>query len=220
MNRVWSGFLNLLFPERCPLCGGVKGFAKSCECEGEFAKLQLEDEPLDFALPTKRYCKEVWACYEYRGLARTAVHNLKFNNDTPIAAGLGVKLAEKYQRCGLEKSYDCVIPVPISSKRLKERGYNQSGLMAEVFTKAVGLPCLEGALVKIRNTIPQMDLSKQERLTNIKAAYEADGKAVKGKRILLVDDVLTTGSTLNECAKTLLEKGAEACGALCVTAVL
>jgi ComF family protein len=103
---------------------------------------------------------------------------------------------------------DVIIPVPLHPQRLREREYNQSLLLANRLSRQTGIPLLLACLLRIRPTVPQTSLSKKERLTNLRGAFSVSKPAyIQGKRILLVDDVFTTGTTLNECAKTLRRAG-------------
>lgn len=102
------------------------------------------------------------------------------------------------------KSYDTIIPVPISQKRRKERGYNQSELIAKEIARNVGIDCNTTCLFKVKNIVEQSKLNKEERQKNIQGVYKLHNqKKITDKKILLIDDIYTTGSTVNECAKTL-----------------
>jgi ComF family protein len=103
---------------------------------------------------------------------------------------------------------DCIIPVPLHSQRLRDREYNQSLLLADRLSHQIRIPLLLACLIRIRPTVPQTSLTKKERLTNLRGAFSVPKPAhIQGKRILLVDDVFTTGTTLHECAKTLRRAG-------------
>lgn len=216
INDAGNAALNLLFPKRCPWCGKVVGFAEHDECEKELETLWLADAPVQVAEETSAHLQEAWACYRYESPVTDAIWRFKLRDEPGLATQLGRCLAKRYKDC-LSGSYDLIVPVPVSRRTQRSRGYNQSALLAGVLSEAAGLPCNEKVLVKIRETRRQMELGREERRTNILGAYEVrQPQAVQGKRILLVDDVLTTGATLNECAKTLLEAGAAAVGALCL----
>lgn len=106
--------------------------------------------------------------------------------------------------CSILKSYDIIIPVPISSKRNKERGYNQSYLIAKELSKCFDIKLVDDCLYKSKNIIEQSKLSKEERQENIKGVYGLlHEEKLENKKIILVDDIFTTGSTVNECCKTL-----------------
>ena len=132
-----------------------------------------------------------------------------------------VRLLETpYADWGLE-SPDIVLPVPLHPKRLKERGFNQSGLLAKEFSRMQGLPVSFDLLIRKNWTEPQTRLNRKERLENVKGAFSlCDASAVRGRRVLLIDDVFTTGTTLSECAKTLKKAGASEVHVLTVTRAL
>ena len=116
---------------------------------------------------------------------------------------------------------ELVLPVPLHVKRLRQRGFNQAGLLAREFGRRLGLPVLFHALVRKIWTEPQTRLNREERLRNVRDAFHVmDVEAVKDRRILIVDDVFTTGTTLNECAKTLKASGASEVHALTVCRAL
>lgn len=103
---------------------------------------------------------------------------------------------------------DVIVPVPLHTRRLVSRGFNQSLEIANALGKELCRPVLKSGLTRIRHTPPQMALDKKQRLENIKDAFSADHNCISGKVVLLVDDVFTTGATALECAKTLNRKGA------------
>ena len=106
------------------------------------------------------------------------------------------------------KKYDTIVPVPISSKRQKERGYNQSLLIAREIAHKTNLELMNNCLIKTKNIIEQSKLNKEDRAQNIYGVYELKNKQlVENKKILLIDDIYTTGSTVNECANILIQNG-------------
>ena len=113
------------------------------------------------------------------------------------------------------KNYDTIIPVPISKKRQKERGYNQSLLIAKKIAEQTNLQLINNCLVKTKNIIEQSKLNKEERSHNIQNVYELKNvHLIQNKKILLVDDIYTTGSTVNECSKTLNQGNPEKIGVI------
>ncbi len=106
------------------------------------------------------------------------------------------------------EKYDIIIIVPISRERTKERGYNQSELMVKELSNIINAKIVKNILYKTKNTVPQSSLNKKQREENAKGIYKARNCGeIKNKKILLVDDIYTTGSTVNECAKALIQKG-------------
>ncbi len=122
---------------------------------------------------------------------------------------LAIMLQEVLEREGLLENVDLIIPVPLHRKREKSRGYNQAALLSSALSELTGVPWLSEALVRTRNTPPQVSLQAAERITNLKGAFKVKkAEKVAGRVVLLVDDVFTTGSTLRECAGELSKAGA------------
>lgn len=218
LQALGKDLLDLVFPPRCAWCGRVVAKGSECTCDEE--PKQLPDAPLDLAKEGKvaRCLREAWACYLYAPPVSDAVIRVKFEEDASSAQELGRRMAQKFSACGLAERYDVLIPVPVSRKTRQKRGYNQSALLAKEIAARCGMPLLADALVKVRETPQQTTLGRAQRLTNVAGAYAVKAPAsLQGRRVLLVDDVLTTGSTVDECAKTLLAAGAAACGAFCLT---
>lgn len=140
---------------------------------------------------------------------KRAVHRLKYGQQSQLAEPLAAGMA-RYARKALPRPENLLaVPVPLHPRRLHERGFNQSALLAKCLSRRVGATFDAGNLRRVRYTKPQAGLEKAERKRNVKNAFELrEPVAVRGLRILLVDDVLTTGHTLNECARVL--KRAEA----------
>ena len=130
--------------------------------------------------------------------------NYKFN-DKPYIYNTFVNFLKKNEKIFIQiKKYDIIIPVPISKKRFKERGYNQSELIARKIAKYAGIKYANNVLIKTKNNIAQSLLEEQNRKENVKGVYKLNcSKKIKNKNILLIDDIYTTGSTVNECSKIL-----------------
>lgn len=152
----------------------------------------------------------------HSGPVREGIHHLKYNNGTEIAPLLARYLMATFQQppwTQLHGWIDGVTPVPLHAERLRERGYNQAELLARAFCRRVGAPLRPHWLQRQRLTQSQVGLSAHERQSNMADAFSAT-PAVRGKAILLIDDVYTTGATLNACAMAALNAGATAVFAL------
>lgn len=209
MNSIVSNFASavysLIFPHRCALCDNIISrnllICPSC------------DKNLKFKFFKRKICiisnKEIncIAPFTYSDKVREAVIRFKFHSkvgNCKFLSSAMVKAFENYK----EKS-DIIVPVPISLKRKMQRKYNQCELLAEEISKNIEIPC-KNILVKIVDNPAQHDIESVYKSENVKNAYKVNPDfKIQGKRILLVDDVCTTGNTLKECAKTLLENGAE-----------
>jgi competence protein ComFC len=125
------------------------------------------------------------------------------------------------QALTLEYPVDVMVPVPLHIRRLRERGFNQALLLVKELSKRAGIPYQERVLRKIKDTPVQITLKKRERSKNLKGAFQVqDQEAIKGKTVVLVDDVYTTGATVNECSRALLAAGAKQVAVLTVARAL
>ncbi len=208
--------VNVLFPKRCAYCDTVLGFAAHCECEASVKQLRLPPKALAKAeLSNGHLLKEAYACYIYDVPVRRAILRLKYEGERALVEPLGDELFTQFENAGLQGRFGLLVSAPMSPKALRKRGYNQSLLLAKRLSALSGIAC-EQAVVKTKETAPQSTLNREERTKNLKGAFAIADVDVKGKHLLLVDDVLTTGSTLNECAAVLLAAGAASCSCLCV----
>ena len=211
---IWSG-LDILFP---PVCGGCgkRGYRWCPECARSLRLLSENicstcGEPVEHARICQR-CQQKNPAYsalrsyaEFGGPLREALHHLKYKHDIGLGEALSEMLIELYAR--LAWRIDLIVPVPLSQGRLKERGYNQAALLARPLALAINARYASSALARTRNTPSQVGLSVEERQENVSGAFTADRKQVWARDILLVDDTVTTGSTVNACAEALLAAG-------------
>jgi len=144
----------------------------------------------------------------HTGLLREMIIGWKFNNNYGYNSLFQQFIGELCTQTPVDNTPDLIIPVPLHFSRLRERGFNQSLILARGVSSATGISISEKALIRVRKTIPQTRLSGSERRTNLLSAFIADHSYVADKKILLIDDVYTTGSTVDECALSLIEAGA------------
>ena len=223
----------LLYPRRCPFCRRVLGFVPTCpECAERLEPLRRMPMRLKESEHYLGTLSGAAAPYRYTGCVRGAVLRAKYQGEPWTAVELGVEMARllfgsEIRMCGseplpepvpgLDRGYDCILPVPASSKK---RGYNVPERMAQPLARAVGVPVVTDALTRARSTRRQEGLSLDERLANVAGAFRVTRpEAVEGKRILLVDDVLTTGATASACAQALLDAGAQSVFAVALATV-
>jgi ComF family protein len=143
----------------------------------------------------------------YEGLLRKAIHSFKYDKKSMLANPLGKLLSEYGSRLLNKEEYNLIIPVPLHPQRLRQRGFNQSLMLAKKISEAWHVKVCAECLKRIKWTIPQTMLPVNERQINVKGAFSCSDSAVRGKKVLLVDDVYTSGSTVNECAKVLKKHG-------------
>lgn len=179
-----------IFSEESHFCSACAGLSVEERCDGGLVYLHYRDD------------------------GRDLIAGLKFNTKLVIGQWLGEQLAG---RVPVSWQADAIVPVPLHSVREEERGYNQSFLIAEGMAAVLGISVKEDWLVRTRNTPHQTGLNRKARQQNMKEAFQASPQ-VFGKRIILVDDVMTTGSTLKACAKALRDTGAASVYIACAAA--
>ena len=207
--------LQLLFPLRCPECGREVG-SKGAWCAGCVQEL-WSPRRLDVAERGMRHVERCQVLTGYQGAVRTLLHGLKFQGRRANAAPLSwlLSLADEAELAELVSPDVLVIPVPVSADRLAERGFNQVELLFGDWSRQQGLEWEAGTLLRRRPTTPQWELDRTQRRENIKGAFFVNAPAtVQDRHILLVDDIVTTGRTLEECAGVLRQAGAESVRAL------
>ena len=154
----------------------------------------------------------------YEGPLREAIHAFKFSRRRALAGPLGDLVTEQCG-AGLSGDIDALVPVPLSRERERERGFNQAKLLAERIGRRLRIPVRASWLARVRPTRPQSDLPAAERRTNVRDAFRGSERA-SDRHVLLVDDVLTTGATLEACARALRAAGARRIGVLTVARVV
>ncbi len=221
MADLWNGALDLVYP---PFCVACKQSSGSYLCEACLEKIVLLKPP---------YCRKcgglcpgnVYLCPDclvreyafdsacsagvYEGALQEAIHALKYGGHIALADPLAGLMIRAFPTTFLARHTDVVVAVPIHHSRLLERGFNQSEELARRLCKAVPLPMESGVLVCRRMTSHQARLPKEARAENIENAFEVrNARPIRGKRVLVVDDVFTTGATMNEAARVLRDAGA------------
>lgn len=150
----------------------------------------------------KVYFRGAASVFEFSGLMQEAIYRLKYDGEVNLAPLLGAFMAEKLVEKGWD--IDLIIPVPLHPDRLSERGFNQSYLLSKEIGRECGIDVSDSILKRVVYTKSQVSLSRLERMFNVKNAFHADnGDDIKNKSILIVDDIMTTGATLNECSKAI-----------------
>ena len=225
-QTLHSAFLDALFPPRCAGCGAWSREifcetcapqlrpirAPFCDCCGEVF------DPLSYSAPTCARCRAktphfraARAMFHFDGPLRAAIHRLKYRQKSALAPRLAPFLERAFREDAYLSVFDpqLLVPIPLHRARLKKRGFNQSSLLAQQLSPLLGVPSRE-ILRRTRNTPPQVTLKGKERADNVKGAFVATQNASEwqGARVLLIDDVFTTGATLGEAAKTLRLAGA------------
>ncbi len=201
-----DAILNLFFPNVCGICNKI---CKDVICPKCKAKLNKIKECKKHIYLTKSFGAHMYI-FNYKDMIRNNIIKYKFHEQAYRYKAFANFIVNNKKICRYLRKYDIIIPVPISKKRNRQRGYNQSELIIkEVAKNMKDISIVTDVLFKVKDTLPQSTLKKEERLNNLKNAYEVkNNEIIKNKKVLLFDDIYTTGSTVEECSKMLKSAGA------------
>jgi len=198
--------INLIFPNVCGICNNIcnNNLCKECEIKlNNIAKFKIDK------YKSKNFRKHLYI-FKYEGIIKERLIKYKFHDKAYIYKSFVEFLIKNEKTCRFLKSYDIIIPVPIHYNRKVTRGYNQSALIAKELGKVLNVKYEEKVLLKRVNNKPQSAKNKQDRLANVIGVYYAKNEeCIYNKKIILLDDIYTTGSTVNECCKVLKNAGAK-----------
>ncbi|MEI6042948.1 MAG: ComF family protein [Chloroflexota bacterium] len=229
--RLLSGLLDFFYPPRCLVCNKIGAQVHpACRAELPFilapfcsycglplpTAASICDSSLCLRSPEERSLDRVCSVFRHSQGARQSVLRLKYKGVSSLTDWLVSELAGAVRRNKLEVA-DGVLAVPLHSRRLRERGYNQAGLLAVGLSHYLNLTSYEGLLVRSRETRSQVGLDGSSRTKNMRGAFTWQGKPLEGQTLLLIDDVCTTGATLSECAGVLKLAGASRVWGVTVT---
>ena len=210
--KIQETILNLIYPQTCGICGKINSKALCKKCEINLNK-QSENQIIKEGTEIEdKYFNELMYIFRYESKIRKIIIDYKFNEKSYMYKTFVNFLLKNKKIFENIKKYDKIIPVPISKKRYKERGYNQSLLIAKEISMQISyetnnnikLELVNNCLIKTKNIIEQSKLNKEDRQHNIQGVYTLkNGSILTNKSILLIDDIYTTGSTVNECSRVL-----------------
>ena len=226
--EVLNDISDVIFPPRCLGCGEIfhpltrQVFCPSCEekirfitgdicpvCGTIFPDSPARSHLCGNCMDDKTYFSCARAVVSYETIILNTIHEFKYGNNIPVGEMLASFMADFSFPDVDFTGYSLIIPVPLHIKRLRQRGFNQSLILARALAEKWQIPVNFSLLKRHKFTLTQTGLNKTERTQNIKGAFEvSDKKKIAGKNVVLVDDVYTTGATINECAKTLIKAGA------------
>lgn len=212
MNWAFEKLLSLLFPQRtvCHACGAplTAGDSLLCpSCEQSLRQCAFSKEHT----PSRAGKCVSFAAYAYRDAAASLVKALKFGSDRTAALPLAERMAGVFAASPPLQNAQLCIAVPVHPRRMRQRGYNQAEILASAFSEMTGMPVADHVLLRVHHKRSQVGQGREARRLNISGAFavsEQGAPLVAGRRILLLDDVLTTGATVDECARVLLQAGA------------
>ncbi|MBA7565907.1 hypothetical protein ES708_07593 [subsurface metagenome] len=229
VKEVVSGFADILFPPTCPTCGaaligsGGDPFCADClntiqcitpplcpSCGIPFATPQGADHLCEECILSRPPFSMARSLGRYETTLLDAIHLFKYHGRISVGEALGRMMAQAPYDSLAIGEYSLIIPVPLHPKRLRERGFNQSLVLARQVSKRFSIPLDCSALRRTVHTEAQVTLSGKQRTANVRGAFEVtDQSRIKGQKIVLIDDVYTTGSTAAECSKVLVQSGAQ-----------
>ena len=205
MNFIDS-FIDFLYPRKCAYCN--KKINERYTCRKCANIIEYYHEKVNIYANNEFGCDQIISSMPYDGFMKKCVWQYKFRDAKYFAPAFAEILSSKIKKYNIK--FDLIIAVPISSRRMKERGYNQSELIAKNLSKLTGINYQKDVLIKIKNNLRQSELNLNERKENVKDAYSIKNiECIADKKILLLDDIYTTGATINECAKILKLAGAK-----------
>lgn len=222
-SLAWK-YIDLIYPPRCIICGKI-GFRCCPQC-WEKRKLYSSGicEQCGRPITTTGLCGQcktepsplmkIRSLGEYTGVLQVFITAMKYERNIGLAELILPDLFHIYDLAHYQ--IDMVVPVPLSKKRERERGYNQVAVWGRLFALQINHEFIPAALQRIHDTRSQVSLSSEQRWENVRDAFSANASLVRGKNVLLLDDVITTGATLSECTKAILQKGAQSVSALTI----
>ena len=221
MKTLFGQFLDLIFPPRCFICKKYSDQIMCGDCMGRVARIKLPvcricGKPFDGYFAGD-ICGDCLAKHPpfimarsaslYEGVMKDAIHKFKFGGKKALSSLLGQYLISYLDHGDIHLAdIDLIVPVPLSMKRERDRGYNQSKLLAEEISRRYSKEIDCSSLVKIKDITPQFDLTREKRLMNVKGAFKC--AQMKAANVLLIDDIYTTGATAMESSSVLKAAGA------------
>lgn len=222
--RGWENFESLIFPPMCGICGKLNENYLCRRCYKRLEKdidFKIENYVTESGFRRKHFDEHIYF-FKYQGLIREQIIDFKFNDEAYKYRAISNFILKKFILNDSKiyqtfNEYDLIIPVPVSKKRFKERGYNQAELIARPIARFLEKPIETKCLYKSKNITAQSTLNKEQREENIKNVYTLKNKKIlSNKKVLLVDDIYTTGSTANECCRVLAEANTSKIGVMTI----
>lgn len=195
----------MIYPQVCGICGKLNSKSLCNKCKTRLQK-EYQFQTDNYEEDISKNFMEHNYFFKYENLIREQILALKFQEKPYIYKTIAYFLKNMEKSFENLKKYDIIIIVPISKQRKRDRGYNQSKLLAKEISKIIKVPIQPKILYKVKNTVPQSSLNKKQREENAKGVYEVKNiSKLNNKKILIIDDIYTTGNTVNECANMLIK---------------
>ena len=228
IKNIINGIEDAVFPPACPICSKprvIRGGKRLDICPWCYDNIKyvkeptcikcgkaLEDNDRDYCTDctkTRHLYDQAISLYEYSDGIKQSIYRFKYRNKREYA---DVYAAEIARECGIVKNMwepDVIIPVPIHKERYRQRGYNQAGLIACCLSKKLHIPVDENYIIRVKKTTPMKELNNIERVKNLHNAFQIYYNGIRYNKVLIVDDIYTTGATIDACAKCLKEYGTD-----------
>lgn len=229
---VLNEITDFVYPRRCPVCDGIvkPGLLICRECRGKIKTVSepvckqcgkpLQNERQEYCGDCRRkkhiFCQGK-AVFVYEGRIKQSMYRFKYGGKREYALYYAKEAARLYERWIIRHGIEAIVPVPMYFLKKRRRGYNQAEVFAKALGRETGLPVEARMVKRVRSTVPQKELSDAERRCNLKNAFQSDRNIVNYKQILLVDDIYTTGSTMDAVGEVLLSAGAEHVYYICIS---
>ncbi|MDE2231421.1 MAG: ComF family protein [Candidatus Omnitrophica bacterium] len=211
-----QGAFELFFPDNCLLCRRFLNSRHQRQlCAACLESLEFNPRPLR-PLPSGLTLTQAWSACLYNEPAQKLLHAFKYSSKTSLSKTFVALMIDFIDRHHIPvREFDLIVPIPLHPARLRERGYNQSALLSKGLSRHYGIPHTENLLTRRKMTRSQTELGAKQRWTNMEGAFKMKNSTdAKAKSVVLVDDLYTTGATLNAAAQTLMTAGAARVGAL------
>lgn len=210
MNFI-NSVLDYFFPPICGMCGEIN---ENYICNNCYENIKKIKKCVINEYNNRNFSKHLYI-FRYEGIIRNKIIEYKFEDKGYLYKMFAKIIFSDKKTCNFIKKYDVIIPVPISKKRKKKRGYNQSELVANELAQKLNQDIWTDIIIKKKDNKPQSELNKLERIKNVEDIYEINKPIeVKNKKVLLLDDIYTTGSTVNEIARKLKQNQTQEIGVI------
>jgi len=215
LKYLYKSFFDFIYPPFCYTCDERLKENERLVCEKCWKSFKpyeggIKIEKKKLNIPGKTNFSECYSIYNYNEKTLKLIHIFKYSKKSSLSIRMGKKLGEVIKKNNFEKKFDMIIPVPLHKSRERERGFNQSDLLSRFASSESGTPLFKNIVIRTKNNKSQSQLSYKERIENVKNIFRVkQPEMIKDKKIILIDDIITTGLTVNSCCGELKKHGAK-----------
>jgi ComF family protein len=223
LKKISEEIINIVYPPTCPICGKILKLSNNQVCEDCKKKIKYMKEPTCKKCGKQLIAEEQEYCYDCsrkehlftRGITlwlydthvKKSIYNFKYNNKREYAKTYANEIIKQHHRQILNWDADGIVPIPLHKSKMKSRGFNQAEVLALALSKQLGIPMYHNLVKRIKKTLPQKALNDKQRINNLKNAFKIRKFDVKLKKVILIDDIYTTGITINSVTEVLKNAG-------------